>query len=59
MVMNVVLLLTFLSFATIYGNNIHLHYCVHLLEYMLDVKNIYFDISCYHLQSGSYSHSVV
>ncbi len=34
------------SFARIYGTNIYLNYCVHLLEYLLDVKNICFDISC-------------
>ncbi len=33
------------SFVTIYRTNIYLDYCVHLLEYLLDVKNIYFDIS--------------
>ncbi len=34
------------SFATIYRTNISLDFCIHLLEYLLNVKNICFDISC-------------
>ncbi len=33
-------------FATIYGTNKYLDYCVYLLEYLLDVKIVYFNISC-------------
>ncbi len=35
-----------MSFATLYGTKIYLDYCVHLLEYLLDVENTYIAISC-------------